>query len=268
MLSILTLYSFYSYILHFPISFSFLHYAQYTLLLLLQASTINTVAKQLKLVLDKVGEDTHGVDTREVGEPPEPPLPPCSIVLKGRTGSSVEIAWDIEFDMLQMLDAVQQVYGKGKQPLYQVQYRIHNPISLSGPSGSGKHAGPGGLDANGLPLPGKDDKNWKIGCLKTYNKGCVINGLVANTSYQFRVRRLGWDKWTTALPVVIRSGPGVPSAPRGVAAKEVSSDSILLAWGLPEKDNGLPISEYSVYMKVRSSFRPLSPSSPSFKGLY
>jgi hypothetical protein len=32
-------------------------------------------------------------------------------------------------------------------------------------------------------------------------------------------------------------------------AQEVTSSSIMLTWGIPERDNGLPIQEYVVYMK-------------------
>jgi hypothetical protein len=59
---------------------------------------------------------------------------------------------------------------------------------------------------------------------------------------------LHWDQeWGPSI--CIRTGPGPPSAPREVHAKEVSSNSILLHWSVPERDNGLPIQEYSIRCK-------------------
>lgn len=60
--------------------------------------------------------------------------------------------------------------------------------------------------------------------------------------------RMQWDSdWG---PVVCcRTGPGAPSIPRSIRATEVGSNSILLAWVLPDKDNGLPVTDYVVRYK-------------------
>ncbi len=54
-----------------------------------------------------------------------------------------------------------------------------------------------------------------------------------------------WDEsWGAAI--TCRTGPGAPTVPKDVRATEVGSSSILLAWAAPDRDNGLPVTEYIV----------------------
>eukprot|EP00605_Chrysophyceae_sp_TOSAG23-4_P002481 GSChrysophyteH1.ASY1.ANO1.2744.1 assembled CDS len=187
--------------------------------------------------------DDERADCETVGEPPYPPLPPLNIELKRRDATSIDLVWDVSVDMMQMLAAVRQAYGKKKSPIYQVMYRLHN-ANNSLPTGDSTKNGNSGTK------PKTDEDIWKIGIARSKDFGGKVTNLQPNTSYQFRARRIGWcDKWNDAIPVVIRSGPGKPAPPRAVAAKEVSSESILLSWNVPEKDNGLPVIEYIVHMK-------------------
>ena len=84
-------------------------------------------AKGLRKVINRYDEDPDaGVDINEAGEAPDPPLPPIEITLKSRTATSIDVAWDVSSEMMDMLEAVRAVYGKDKHPIYQVQYRLHN----------------------------------------------------------------------------------------------------------------------------------------------
>jgi hypothetical protein len=76
----------------------------------------------------------------------------------------------------------------------------------------------------------------------------TIEGLNPNVMYEFRGCRMQWDAdWGPVI--TCRTGPGAPSLPRSVRATEVGSNSILLAWVQPEKDNGLPVTEYVIRYK-------------------
>ena len=223
---------------------------------LLNANTIAAtkekygIGKKLKNAIDAYDAEDEARDLEKVGEAPDPPLPPVQVMLKRRDAKSVGLVWDATVESMQILEAVRQAYGKRKNPIYQVQYRKHanseQPHELrredSGVGGSTKSMNGGG---------GSDpDKDWKIGIKSTGQCGGTVTGLQPNTAYQFRCRRVGWcPNWEAAVPVVIRSGPGAPSVPRTLAAREVSSTSILLTWQVPDKDNGLPVHEYVVHMK-------------------
>lgn len=216
---------------------------------LLNANTIKDSPegmKGLRQVINRYDEDPDaGIDLKEAGEAPEPPLPPLEITLKSRTSTSIDVAWDVSSEMMDMLEAVRAVYGKNKHPVYQLQYRVHNHKEAaeefeyggSTKSTSGKHG------------DGRHEERWKMGCRRTLDHGTTVGNLTPNTPYQFRARRIGWTSYRDAQPVVIRSGPGPPGCPKSVSAKEVSSESILLVWQAPEKDNGLPVREYLVHHK-------------------
>jgi E3 ubiquitin-protein ligase HUWE1 len=203
----------------------------------------------MKKIIGRYDDDPDaGVDLDEAGEAPEPPLPPIEITLKSRTATSIDLAWDVSEPMMDMLEAVRSVYGRDKKAVYQAQYRPHNAKEAAdeheGLSGSGK----GGSKDGG--------EKWKIAVRRTLDQGVTVEGLTPNTPYQFRARRIGWTTLKECQPVVIRSGPGPPSVPKNVTAKEVSSESILLAWQVPEKDNGLPVREYIVHHKpYKGSFQ-------------
>ena len=60
---------------------------------------------------------------------------------------------------------------------------------------------------------------------------------------------MNWDKdWGPSITV--RTGPGPPSIPLHIHTREVGSNSILLCWSAPELDGGLPVTSYTVRMKV------------------
>lgn len=216
---------------------------------LLNANTIKDgpqAMKGLRKVINRYDEDPDaGIDVEEAGEAPDPPLPPIEITLKSRTSTTIDLAWDISGEMMGMLEAVQRAYGKDKSPLYQVQYRMHNAQAARGIFERGE----AGLSAK-EDHPGKDGGDrWKMAVRRTSEHGTTVSRLIPNTPYQFRARRIGWTQLADCQPVVIRSGPGAPACPQGVTAKEVSSDSILLVWQAPEKDNGLPVQQYIVHHK-------------------
>ena len=191
------------------------------------------------------------LDTIEVGEAPHPALPPVQIELKKRDSTSIELSWDVSVDVMQMLGAVRQAYGKKKNPIYQVQYRDHTQFASNATMIGESSKGGNKSAKNELTSAEEEEKKWKMGIPRSRDFGGTITGLLPNTSYLFRARRIGWcpNKWESSVPVVIRSGPGKPSPPRSLASKEVSSESILLSWNIPEKDNGLPVYEYVVHIK-------------------
>ena len=198
--------------------------------------------KKAKKALDVYDKEEEEQDLMQVGEPPFPPLPPVEVGLKRRDAGTIELVWDVTTDAIQMLDAVRQAYGKRKSPIYQLQYRAHSS-TISDPS-------TGGSTKSGA-LVDDHQSDWKLAIKRSNLCGGVVSGLQPNTAYQFRCRRIGWcPSWEATIPVVIRSGPGPPSQPRHLASREVSSTSILLSWQIPEKDNGLPVQEYIVYMKA------------------
>ena len=83
---------------------------------LLNANTIKDSpdgAKGLRKVINRYDEDPDaGVDINEAGEAPDPPLPPIEITLKSRTATSIDVAWDVSSEMMDMLEAVRAVYGR------------------------------------------------------------------------------------------------------------------------------------------------------------
>ena len=172
-------------------------------------------------------------DLEEAGVGPFPPLPPVEIGLKRRTATSITVAWDISSEMLELLQAVQATYGKNKMPIYQLQFRLHTQNQTPNLART---------DAENA------EDGWQVGCKRTMEASATVEGLVSNTPYAFRCLRKGWGPWGPA--VVIRSGPGAPSAPRILVAKEVTSTSVLMTWQAPERDNGLPVNEYLVRMKT------------------
>ena len=117
---------------------------------------------------------------------------------------------------------------------YEVQVRPHQAV---------------GEDAGG------DEENneleWALAVPRTGERYGTVTHLACNTQYVLRARRLGLGpegrEWGGAC--VIRTGPGVPSCPQNVSPSEVTSSSIMVTWGLPERDNGLPLFEYVVRMK-------------------
>lgn len=185
------------------------------------------------------------LDLEEAGVAPYPPLPPVEVELRKRTATSITVAWDNSQDALESLQTVLMSYGKDKLPIYQLQYRLHaqsqNPL-FTAAAGS---AGGGGGEAKSSADEPND--GWTVGCKRTKEAGATIEGLAANTPYALRCLRKGWGDWGPT--VVIRSGPGAPSAPRALVATEVTSTSVLVTWHAPERDNGLPVNEYLVRMK-------------------
>jgi hypothetical protein len=91
------------------------------------------------------------------------------------------------------------------------------------------------------------NRQWKNVCQGSEDNEATVSELSSNTKYVFKCRRLGWSTWSTE--VVIRSGPGVPTAPVGLNAREIASNSIVITWGVAEKDNGLPVLDYTLRIK-------------------
>ena len=181
-------------------------------------------------------EEESENDLAEAGEPPDIDLPPVEIQLKSRTATSIVLSWDVSEECMDLLSEVQAAHGKNKQPIYQVQYKLHQPVTL------GPNAAPSDV------VQQHEEDKWRVGCKRTKDRGATIEGLVSNTPYAFRCVRKGWGQgWGPT--VVIRSGPGAPSAPKTVVEREVTSTSVLVTWQVPEKDNGLPVTEYTVRMK-------------------
>jgi len=114
------------------------------------------------------------------------------------------------------------------------------------------------------------NRQWKNVCQGSTENEATISNLTPNTKYVFKCRRLGWSPWCPE--VVIRSGPGVPSFPIGLNAREIASTSVVITWylkliqyyahsfllirlyrGSAERDNGLPVLDYTLRMKSYKS---------------
>ena len=176
-----------------------------------------------------VGELDSDIDVDEDGieidyEGPDNELPEVQIELKSRTSNSIILSWDTNVLAQEALEEIRKFHHDNKAPTYELMFRLHYEKKSSA------------------------DNQWSLGYPRTRKFGGTVEGLIANTPYVFRCRRIGWGGWGPS--VVIRTGPGPPSAPKGLCAKEVTSSSILITWQLPEKDNGLPILEYSIRMKA------------------
>ena len=162
-------------------------------------------------------------------------LPPVRIDLKSRTGNSICLVWDVDFEALSALQFLIDDDGNTLKPLYHVTYRKthrnhHNDSELIG----------------GMYVEKKNQ--WKCACDDYEATMIVIKDLQPNTSYTFRCCRRNWSsKW--GPEVNIRTGPGVPSCPIDIQPSEITSSSVLLTWLTPEKDNGLPVLGYILRMK-------------------
>jgi hypothetical protein len=160
-------------------------------------------------------------------------LPPVRIDLKSRTSTSITIIWDVDFEALQALEKLVDQNGNQIRPTYEVMHR--------------KSVGTGEGDLFGGAMKSKYNL-WRPACEDTTKTSVVIRDLEANTQYAFRIRRMGWSAdW--GPEAVIRTGPGVPSDPTALHAKEVTSVSVLLQWSVPDRDNGLPVLAYVLRMK-------------------
>jgi hypothetical protein len=90
---------------------------------------------------------------------------------------------------------------------------------------------------------------------KKYKNVVLIDDLESDTKYVFKGRRVDmnipshyqYSAWCE--DTVIRTGPGVPSCPNNIHAREISSTSILLCWSNCDRDNGLPVLYYVIRMK-------------------
>lgn len=169
---------------------------------------------------DDEDDDDESVDY----EGPDVDLPDVQIELKARTSTSITLTWDINSDALLAFQKMDALYDGRKIPTYEIMYRSH--VVKKGDSSSSQ---------------------WSFAGPRTKEKTTTLQNLSSNTPYVFRCRRLGWGDWGPS--VVIRTGPGVPSSSK-ISAKEVSSSSILVTWQVPDKDNGLPVNEYRLQMKV------------------
>mmetsp|Transcript_10754 Transcript_10754/g.16337 ORF Transcript_10754/g.16337 Transcript_10754/m.16337 type:complete len:854 (-) Transcript_10754:260-2821(-) len=181
--------------------------------------------------------DIPVISARELQE-----LPPVRIDLKTRTSSSITIVWDVDFEALAALQTLMDSDGSALRPVYEVMYRpAHKSVD------SGAMLG-GVLERCNL---------WRPACDDTSNTKAVVTDLEPNTQYAFRCRRMGWtDDW--GPEAVIRTGPGAPSPPTNLHAREVTSSSVLVNWSPPEKDNGLPVLSYILRMKpLGGEFRTL-----------
>ena len=161
-------------------------------------------------------------------------LPEVNICLKSRTQDSITLNWDVDGPAMEALNEIQETHGYHFRPRYEISYQLHGQqLSES-------------LDESASSSPMIP---WIIASDTTRSHGGRIKALSPHTAYVFRAKRIGWDK-DYGTSVVIRSGPGPPRPPGDVKIKEVTSNSILITWAYPEKDNGLPVIEYIVSMKA------------------
>ena len=88
-------------------------------------------------------------------------------------------------------------------------YRLHQPATAANPNPeklSQKSS------SNAIDELDKKSKKWTNVCYYVVEKEATITGLEPNTQYAIKCRRLAWSDW--GAPVVIRSGPSVPTAPQ------------------------------------------------------
>lgn len=156
------------------------------------------------------------------------------VSLESRTATTVSITWETKiakivdensFNSLPLKSSMKEQISSPKSPLYDVLYCAVVTVTAGGAT---------------------DDSAWKFAASHTPATHITIKGLSPNTLYNFKVRSKKGD-WGEICP--IRTGPAPPSAPKRVCAKEISSESVLLVWQPVEKDNGLPVTEYTVHMK-------------------
>ena len=184
---------------------------------------------QSKDQFDDENDESEVEDDHLITAAPEFDLPPVQIELKSRTSTSIYLSYDVSSDALKLLQKVEKAYEGKRIPTYEVMYRPH-------------------IDQTKYKSK-SNELVWYSGGRRTHDNYLLIKNLLANTPYEFRCRRVKWDKdWGQS--VVIRTGPGVPGPPKGLNAKEVTATSILLTWQVPDKDNGLPIVQYIVQMKT------------------
>lgn len=167
-----------------------------------------------------------------------------NVVLKSTTATSITIGWDVDADTMSALQSIQAAHGNLVRPIYEVQYRSDLLGSIENErSNTGK---PGSIA-------------WSVLVLRTKVKGGTVSSLLPNHTYLFRCRRVNW-KSDFGLLVSIRTSPGPPGHPSNIFAKEVTASSILISWQPPFEDNGLPVVEYIVSMKIwkESSFKTMS----------
>ena len=168
-------------------------------------------------------------------------LPPVRIDLKSRTSSSITIVWDVDFEALQALGRLVDQDGYQIKPTYEVMCRKNVRDNDPSPPQSD-------LFGNSLSPRPPSYNLWRPACDDTTATTAIVTDLQANTQYAFRCRRMGWQTdW--GPQTVIRTGPGPPSCPSHLHAREVTSVSVLLQWTPPDRDNGLPVVSYVLRMK-------------------
>jgi len=211
------------------------------------------------------------------GDPTMLPALECS--LKSRTATALTVGWDDAPIVQDALGAIRVIYRKEERSS-----TISSPKSSSSAAGGGGTGGsPTKGTANKLPVrplltyeiafkvkvqsrgalesstegegEGEGDE-WIIGSPATPLRVATIENLQPNTQYVLKVRRLGLgeDFSDFGVPAVIRTGPGPPSQPRDLVPSEVTSQSVMVSWEPPMKDNGLPVLEYVVRMKKWGGF--------------
>lgn len=194
-------------------------------------------AMRAKLYEDDEAEDSQfgpGV-TLKTGSA----LPAVQIVLTNNTSSSITIKWDSDPASKATMAAICRAMNGGKPISYNVEFREHGAAT-----GEGVAHAPSRVSSNA-----PSSQAWSRAAHHTTALDITVDNLISNSKYEFRVRRIGWGPWS--LPTVVSTAPGPPLQPVAFRATELSSNSVLLVWKRPEKDNGLPVVGYT--LKVRRS---------------
>lgn len=212
-------------------------------------------------------------------------LPSLRIQLISRTGSSIEITWDVDVESVSCLRSLTNADNNIFQMTYEIRYRklplydkniMISNLYLPTKNKAGSKNYDEGDDVDKefkwkqvyldytYDTPDFDSSTRNditpstIG--RTPKNTTTVDYLDPDTQYAFCGRRIdinissmiNFDSWSPH-ETIIRTGPGTPPSPKNLHSTEISSSTILLSWSNPERDNGLPILSYVLRMKMLGS---------------
>ena len=154
-----------------------------------------------------------------------------SLRLCRRSGNILALQWDYDLErMFQTDDTVNaELYSA-------VQYELIGKVASNG--GRWQSVFLGVRDGNILAIRCSEfDMPYAFRCRRIIKLEDNSDSMAASISSFI-------GEWSA--PVIVRSGPGPPSAPMGASLLNMSSTSVYIGWTPPMRDNGLPILGYTV----------------------